>query len=92
LRDEVVEARNVLTGVSLDTLLDAVETGADYALAFGDGGYTTNVPLEDLTGGKTSSVSQFWLIMCRRRPRLRGRPRFLAGWPARGMGREIWRR
>ena len=37
-------------------------------------------------------VSQFWLIMCRRRPRLRGRPGFLAGWPARGMGREIWRR
>jgi Transposase len=34
----------------------------------------------------------FWLIMCQRRPRRRGRPGFLAGWPARGMGREIWRR
>ena len=32
------------TGVSLDTLLDGVETAADYALAFSDGGYTTNVP------------------------------------------------
>ena len=37
------------TGVSLDTLLDGVETAADHALAFSDGGYTTNVPLEDLT-------------------------------------------
>jgi DMSO/TMAO reductase YedYZ molybdopterin-dependent catalytic subunit len=39
-------------GVSLDTLLDGVETSAAYALAFCDGGYTTNLPLEDLTGGK----------------------------------------
>ena len=31
------------TGVSLDTLLDGVETAADYALAFCDGGYTTNI-------------------------------------------------
>ena len=40
------------TGVSLDTLLGRVETSADYALAFCDGGYTTNLPLEDLRGGK----------------------------------------
>ena len=40
------------TGVSLDTLLERVETSADYALAFCDGGYTTNVPLGDLTGGQ----------------------------------------
>jgi DMSO/TMAO reductase YedYZ molybdopterin-dependent catalytic subunit len=39
-------------GVSLDTLLEAVETTADYALAFCDGGYTTNLPLEDLKDGK----------------------------------------
>jgi DMSO/TMAO reductase YedYZ molybdopterin-dependent catalytic subunit len=39
-------------GVSCDTLLDAVEHDAAFALAFCDGGYTTNVPLEDLTGGK----------------------------------------
>jgi len=39
-------------GVSLDTLLDEVESAAEYAMAFCDGGYTTNVPLEDLTGGK----------------------------------------
>jgi DMSO/TMAO reductase YedYZ molybdopterin-dependent catalytic subunit len=40
------------TGVSLDTLLEAVETAAEYVLAFCDGGYTTNLPLDDLTGGK----------------------------------------
>jgi DMSO/TMAO reductase YedYZ molybdopterin-dependent catalytic subunit len=40
------------TGVSLDTLLDGVETSAEHVEAFCDGGYTTNVPLEDLTGGQ----------------------------------------
>jgi DMSO/TMAO reductase YedYZ molybdopterin-dependent catalytic subunit len=40
------------TGVSLDTLLDGVETSAEYVYAFCDGGYTTNLPLEDATGGK----------------------------------------
>jgi DMSO/TMAO reductase YedYZ molybdopterin-dependent catalytic subunit len=39
-------------GVSVDTLLDAVEHDAAYAVAFCDGGYTTNVPVEDITGGK----------------------------------------
>jgi DMSO/TMAO reductase YedYZ molybdopterin-dependent catalytic subunit len=39
-------------GVSLDTLLDGVETEAEYATAWCDGDYTTNVPLEDLTGGR----------------------------------------
>ena len=39
-------------GVSLDTLLDGVDTSAEYVLAFCDGGYTTNVPLEDIRGGK----------------------------------------
>ena len=42
----------VWEGVSLDTLFDGVETEAEYAVAFSDGGYTTNLPLEDLTGGK----------------------------------------
>jgi DMSO/TMAO reductase YedYZ molybdopterin-dependent catalytic subunit len=40
------------TGVSLDTLLKGVQTSADYVLAFSDGGYTTNLPLDDITGGK----------------------------------------
>ena len=39
-------------GVSVDTLLAAVDHDAEYATAFCDGGYTTNVPLEDLTDGK----------------------------------------
>jgi DMSO/TMAO reductase YedYZ molybdopterin-dependent catalytic subunit len=40
------------TGVSLDVLLDGVETSGEFALAFSDGGYTTNLPLEDLRDGK----------------------------------------
>jgi DMSO/TMAO reductase YedYZ molybdopterin-dependent catalytic subunit len=39
-------------GVSLDVLLADVETAADYALAHSYGGYTTNLPLEDLLDGK----------------------------------------
>jgi DMSO/TMAO reductase YedYZ molybdopterin-dependent catalytic subunit len=39
-------------GVSVDTLLDGVDTAAEYVMASSDGGYTTNLPLEDLTGGK----------------------------------------
>jgi len=39
-------------GVSLDTLLEGMETSAEYALQFAEGGYTTNTPLEDLTGGR----------------------------------------
>jgi DMSO/TMAO reductase YedYZ molybdopterin-dependent catalytic subunit len=39
-------------GVSIDTLLDQVEHEAAYVLAFCDGGYTTNLPLEDVTDGK----------------------------------------
>ena len=39
-------------GVSLDTLLEDVETAADYALVHCYGGYTTNLPLEDLLDGK----------------------------------------
>ncbi|HKG42961.1 MAG TPA: sulfite oxidase-like oxidoreductase [Gaiellaceae bacterium] len=42
----------VWQGVAVDTLLEAVEHDAEYAVAFCDGGYTTNLPLEDLTGGK----------------------------------------
>src|SRR5881275_2371188 len=39
-------------GVSLDTLLEQVEYDASYVIAFSDGGYTTNLPLEDVLGGK----------------------------------------
>jgi DMSO/TMAO reductase YedYZ molybdopterin-dependent catalytic subunit len=39
-------------GVALDTLLEDVETAADFALVHSYGGYTTNVPLEDLLDGQ----------------------------------------
>ncbi|MFJ6198889.1 sulfite oxidase-like oxidoreductase [Micromonospora sp. NPDC092111] len=39
-------------GVSLDTLLDGVDTGSRYALAHSYGGYSTNLPLDDLRGGR----------------------------------------
>jgi DMSO/TMAO reductase YedYZ molybdopterin-dependent catalytic subunit len=47
------------TGVSLDTLLDGVETAADHVLVHCDGGYTTNLPREDLTGGRAWVVHEF---------------------------------
>ena len=40
------------TGVSLDTLLAHVSTSAEYVSAWSDGGYTTNLPLEDISDGK----------------------------------------
>jgi DMSO/TMAO reductase YedYZ molybdopterin-dependent catalytic subunit len=40
------------TGVPVDTLLDGAETSAEFVLAHSYGGYTTNLPLVDLTGGK----------------------------------------
>ena len=39
-------------GVSVDTLLAGVESAAEYVIAFCDGGYTTNLPLEAVTEGK----------------------------------------
>jgi DMSO/TMAO reductase YedYZ molybdopterin-dependent catalytic subunit len=38
-------------GVSVDTLLEGFED-APYLMAFCDGGYTTNLPVEDVIGGK----------------------------------------
>jgi DMSO/TMAO reductase YedYZ molybdopterin-dependent catalytic subunit len=42
----------VWEGVSVDALLAEVSHDASYALAFSDGGYTTNLPIADLTDGK----------------------------------------
>jgi DMSO/TMAO reductase YedYZ molybdopterin-dependent catalytic subunit len=42
----------VWAGVSVDTLLETVEHDASFVMAFCDGGYTTNLPLEDVTDGK----------------------------------------
>ena len=46
-------------GVALDTLLAGVDTTAAYVLAESDGGYTTNLPLEDLTGGRAWVVHEY---------------------------------
>jgi DMSO/TMAO reductase YedYZ molybdopterin-dependent catalytic subunit len=46
-------------GVSVDTLLADVSTEAGYILAFCDGGYTTNLPLEDVTGGRAWVVDTY---------------------------------
>ncbi|GAB3987092.1 sulfite oxidase-like oxidoreductase [Actinoallomurus acanthiterrae] len=46
-------------GVSLDTLLEDVDTAADYALIHSYGGYTTNLPLEDLLDGQAWIAYRF---------------------------------
>ena len=46
-------------GVSVDTLLADVETAADYALVHSYGGYTTNLPVEDLLDGQAWVAYQF---------------------------------
>ncbi|GIH26435.1 molybdopterin-binding protein [Acrocarpospora phusangensis] len=46
-------------GVSLDVLFEDVETSAEYALAYSYGGYTTNLPLEDLLDGKAWITYKF---------------------------------
>jgi DMSO/TMAO reductase YedYZ molybdopterin-dependent catalytic subunit len=39
-------------GVSVDTLLETINTEAEHVRAWCDGGYTTNLPLADLTDGQ----------------------------------------
>jgi DMSO/TMAO reductase YedYZ molybdopterin-dependent catalytic subunit len=39
-------------GIPVETLLNAVEHDAPYVLAWSDGGYTTNLPVEDIVDGK----------------------------------------
>jgi DMSO/TMAO reductase YedYZ molybdopterin-dependent catalytic subunit len=47
------------TGVSVDTLLEHVATEAEHVSVWADGGYTTNVPLEDLQDGKAWVVHTY---------------------------------
>jgi DMSO/TMAO reductase YedYZ molybdopterin-dependent catalytic subunit len=49
----------VWRGVSVDTLLEGVETSAEYVTQYSDGGYTTNLPLDDVTGGKAWVVFEY---------------------------------
>jgi DMSO/TMAO reductase YedYZ molybdopterin-dependent catalytic subunit len=46
-------------GVSVDTLLEHAGTEARYVTAFCDGGYTTNLGLDDVTGGKAWVAFEF---------------------------------
>ena len=46
-------------GVSLDTLFADVDTSYEYTMAHSYGGYTTNVPLEDLLDGKAWIAFEF---------------------------------
>lgn len=46
-------------GVSVDTLLEGIETSAEYVVEYADGGYTTNLPLTDVTGGKAWVVYEY---------------------------------
>ena len=47
------------TGVAVATLLEGVETAAEHVVAWCDGGYTTNVPLEDLMAGRAWVVYEY---------------------------------
>jgi DMSO/TMAO reductase YedYZ molybdopterin-dependent catalytic subunit len=47
------------TGVPVDALLDGVATEADYVTAWCDGDYTTNLTLEDVTGGRAWVVHTY---------------------------------
>ena len=46
-------------GVSLDTLFADVETSADFVMAHSYGGYTTNLPLDDLLDGQAWIAYEF---------------------------------
>ena len=46
-------------GVSVDKLLSQIEHQSKYVMATSDGGYTTNLPLEDVLGGKAWVVDTF---------------------------------
>ncbi|MEV0288594.1 molybdopterin-dependent oxidoreductase [Kribbella sp. NPDC050820] len=47
------------TGVPIDTLLSDVDLPGDFVVASSYGGYTTNVPLRDLLGGKAWVAFEF---------------------------------
>jgi DMSO/TMAO reductase YedYZ molybdopterin-dependent catalytic subunit len=45
-------------GVSVDTLLDDIQPQGAFAMQYSYGGYTTNLALDDLTGGKAWVVTE----------------------------------
>jgi DMSO/TMAO reductase YedYZ molybdopterin-dependent catalytic subunit len=46
-------------GVALDLLLDEAVPRAKFVMAFCDGGYTTNLPIEDVTDGRAWIVDTY---------------------------------
>jgi DMSO/TMAO reductase YedYZ molybdopterin-dependent catalytic subunit len=46
-------------GISVDTLMEDVESSYDFVMAHSYGGYTTNLPLEDLMDGKAWIAFEF---------------------------------
>ena len=46
-------------GVSLDTLFEEVESSFDFVMVHSFGGYTTNLPLEDILDGKAWIATEF---------------------------------
>jgi DMSO/TMAO reductase YedYZ molybdopterin-dependent catalytic subunit len=46
-------------GVSVDTLLEGVDTAAEYVVAKSAGGYTTNMPLDEITDHKAWVVHEY---------------------------------
>jgi DMSO/TMAO reductase YedYZ molybdopterin-dependent catalytic subunit len=46
-------------GVSVDVLLEGLDTTADFVSAFCDGGYTTNLPFADVTDGQAWVAYEF---------------------------------
>ena len=46
-------------GVSLDKIFDEIESMRDFVMEYSYGGYTTNVPLEDLLDGKAWIATEF---------------------------------
>ena len=46
-------------GVSLDVLLEEADPQGDFVMEYSYGGYTTNVPLADLKGGKAWVVTEY---------------------------------
>jgi DMSO/TMAO reductase YedYZ molybdopterin-dependent catalytic subunit len=45
-------------GVSVDTLVADADPAGTFAMAYSYGGYTTNLPMDDLTGGKAWVVTE----------------------------------
>ena len=50
---------SVWKGVSVDSLLDGIQTDAKYVLAHSYGGYSSNLPLTEVTGGKAWIAFEF---------------------------------